>query len=48
MAGWDDTRRNAVAVVLGILVTIAGVAHFVTPGFFDEIVPPWLPPGERF
>lgn len=48
MGWWTDQRRNAVAVVLGVFVTIAGVAHFVTPGFFDEIVPPWLPPGERF
>ena len=22
--------------------------HFVSPEFFDEIVPPWLPPSERF
>lgn len=48
MGWWIDQRRNAVAVVLGVFVTIAGVAHFVSPGFFDEIVPPWLPPSERF
>ena len=22
--------------------------HFVSPDFFDAIVPPWLPPSERF
>lgn len=22
--------------------------HFVNPGFFNEIVPPWLPPSESF
>lgn len=22
--------------------------HFVNPEFFDDIVPPWLPPSERF
>jgi uncharacterized membrane protein len=22
--------------------------HFVNPKFFDDIVPPWLPPNERF
>lgn len=22
--------------------------HFVNPQFFDDIVPPWLPPSERF
>lgn len=27
---------------------VAGVTHFVSPDFFDAIVPPWLPPGERF
>jgi uncharacterized membrane protein len=48
MAGWDDRRRNTVAVTLGVVVTVAGVAHFITPEFFDEIVPPWLPFGERW
>lgn len=33
---------------MGILVTMAGVMHFVNPTFFDDIVPPWLPPSERF
>ncbi|TSA53153.1 MAG: hypothetical protein D4R44_04200 [Actinobacteria bacterium] len=27
---------------------VAGVGHFVNPTFFDNIVPPWLPPSERF
>ena len=40
---WDT-----VALVLGAFVTFAGVMHFVAPGFFDEIVPPWLGPSERF
>ena len=26
----------------------AGVMHFANPIFFDNIVPPWLPPSERF
>lgn len=42
------TRWNRVAVVMGAFVTIAGVMHFVNPQFFDDIVPPWLPPSERF
>ena len=42
------TRWNRVAVVMGVLITIAGVMHFVNPQFFDDIVPPWLPPSERF
>lgn len=33
---------------MGALVTLAGVMHFVNPTFFDDIVPPWLPPSERF
>lgn len=40
---WDK-----VAVVLGVFVGFAGVMHFVDPGFFNDIVPPWLPPGESF
>ena len=40
--------RGPLAVLLGLFFTIAGVAHFLSPGFFDAIVPPWLPPGERF
>lgn len=43
-----DRQVDAVAVFLGASMTLAGVMHFVSPGFFDAIVPPWLPPGERF
>lgn len=41
-------RWNRVAVAMGIFITLAGVMHFVNPQFFDDIVPPWLPPSERF
>ena len=41
-------RWNVIAILLGIFITIAGVMHFANPDFFDEIVPPWLPPSERF
>lgn len=41
-------RWNRVAIVMGAFVTLAGVMHFVDPQFFDDIVPPWLPPSERF
>ena len=44
----DDASRDSIAVVLVLFITIAGVAHFASPGFFDAIVPPWLPPSERF
>ncbi|NBP50935.1 MAG: hypothetical protein EBU70_07100 [Actinobacteria bacterium] len=33
---------------MGIALMAIGVVHFASPSFFDEIVPPWLPPGERF
>ena len=39
---------NPVALVMGSFITVAGVMHFVNPTFFDDIVPPWLPPSERF
>jgi uncharacterized membrane protein len=43
-----ERRADRIAVVMGLLVTVAGITHFTNPGFFDELVPPWLPPGERF
>jgi uncharacterized membrane protein len=41
-------RWNRIATILGTFITVAGVMHFVNPQFFDDIVPPWLPPSERF
>jgi uncharacterized membrane protein len=41
-------RADRIAVVMGVAVTLAGITHFTNPTFFDEIVPPWLPPSERF
>ena len=41
-------RRDLLALALGGFITLAGVMHFVNPTFFDDIVPPWLPPSERF
>ena len=41
-------RRTLAANVLGGFITLAGIMHFVNPDFFDALVPPWLPPGERF
>ena len=35
-------------IPLGVFVLLAGITHFANPGFFDAIVPPWLPPSERF
>ena len=45
----ENSRGNTlIALALGAFVAFAGVAHFVNPDFFDDIVPPWLPPSERF
>ncbi|MFM8626591.1 MAG: hypothetical protein ACKOCC_06545 [Actinomycetota bacterium] len=41
---WEDTAALAMAAFL----LFAGVSHFTNPDFFDAIVPPWLPPSERF
>ncbi|MEX0846906.1 MAG: MauE/DoxX family redox-associated membrane protein [Ilumatobacteraceae bacterium] len=41
-------RSDQIAVGIGTFFTIAGVMHFANPTFFDDIVPPWLPPSERF
>jgi uncharacterized membrane protein len=41
--GW-----SRVAVAMGLFVLVAGVMHFASPGFFNDIVPPWLPPSEEF
>ena len=41
---WEDTA----AIAMGAFVLFAGVSHFTNPGFFNEIVPPWLPPSEAF
>lgn len=47
-----DVRRwpaGAVStVVLGLFLLFAGITHFTNPDFFNEIVPPWLPPSESF
>ena len=39
---------NRSAVVMGGFLLFAGVMHFVNPDFFNDIVPPWLPPSESF
>lgn len=42
------TRHPRLAVAFGVFLGAAGITHFTNPTFFDEIVPPWLPPSERF
>jgi|GEM_PF-251584 len=48
MCSTMNAPRPRLAVALGIGIFTAGIAHFINPGFFDEIVPPWLPPARRF
>ena len=35
-------------IPLGVFMLLAGITHFANAVFFDDIVPPWLPPSERF
>jgi len=44
----SDERRDVLAIIIGAFVLFAGVMHFANPSFFNEIVPPWLPPSEAF
>lgn len=39
---------NRIAVIMGFFMLFAGIMHFVNPQFFNDIVPPWLPPNESF
>ena len=39
---------NRVAVITGLFILFAGVMHFASPGFFNDIVPPWMPFGRAF
>lgn len=48
MTAEQHERRDWIALGLGTFITLAGVMHFANPSFFDDIVPPWLPPSERF
>ena len=42
------TWEHRAAPVLGAFLLFAGITHFTNPDFFNEIVPPWLPPNEAF
>jgi uncharacterized membrane protein len=39
---------NRLAKVLALILGFAGISHFTNPSFFNEIVPPWLPPSPEF
>lgn len=39
---------NRIAIVVALFLGFAGVMHFASPQFFNDIVPPWLPPTREF
>ena len=39
---------NPLAKVLALFLGFAGITHFANPSFFNDIVPPWLPPSREF
>ena len=39
---------NRLAKVLALFLGFAGIVHFASPSFFNDIVPPWLPPSRIF
>ena len=43
----EDRRARRVRQGLAALVGFAGTMHFVTPRFFDDIVPSWMPGAAR-
>jgi len=39
---------NRLAKLLALFLGLAGIMHFANPSFFNDIVPPWLPPSPAF
>ena len=39
---------NRLAKILALFLGFAGIMHFANPSFFNDIVPPWLPPSREF
>ena len=39
---------NRLAKVIALFLGFAGITHFANPSFFNDIVPPWLPPSREF
>ncbi len=44
----DNEQRDVLAIIIGAFLLFAGFMHFANPTFFNDIVPPWLPPSEAF
>ena len=41
-------NSNRLAKILALFLGFAGMMHFANPSFFNDIVPPWLPPSRIF
>ena len=39
---------NYLAKIFAVFLGFAGIMHFANPSFFNDIVPPWLPPSREF
>jgi len=39
---------NRLAKIFAVFLGFAGIMHFANPSFFNNIVPPWLPPSREF
>jgi uncharacterized membrane protein len=39
---------NHLAKIFAVFLGSAGFMHFTNPSFFNDIVPPWLPPSREF
>ena len=44
----NNSFWNRMAIIVGLFLGFAGIMHFASPSFFNDIVPPWLPPSESF
>jgi uncharacterized membrane protein len=41
-------NKNRLPIIVGLFLGFAGIMHFANPSFFNDIVPPWLPPSREF
>jgi len=41
-------NKGRLPIIVGLFLGLAGIMHFANPSFFNDIVPPWLPPSREF
>ena len=41
-------NKSRLPIIVGLFLGFAGITHFANPSFFNDIVPPWLPPSREF